>query len=159
MTAPTTAMCTSFKVELPKALHDFTNTTGHEFKCALLKGASSLAGTWDASATNYGSGSGSPSPSNLGTDELANGNGYTTGGATLTNVTPTSTGTTAFWQFSSPSWPGATFTTSGALIYNSTSGNRTVCVESFGGDQTIVGGTFTWTMPVNDAAHALISLP
>ena len=84
----TTAMPTSFKVEILKAVHNFTASTGNTFKIALGKATASLTGTYDASTTSY---------NNLtsNSDEVPNGSGYTTGGNTLTSVTPVADGTTA----------------------------------------------------------------
>lgn len=149
MAAPSTAMCTSFKVELMTGLHNFTNTTGNTFKAALFKAAASVAGTYGAATTNY---------SQLTTDELANGSGYTTGGNTLTNVTPTSSSTTALTDFQDTSWSSATFTTSGMLIYNTSSSNRAVSTHAFGGDQTVSSGTFTVVFPTADASNAILRL-
>jgi len=143
----TTAMCTSFKAEAAQALHNFTNGQ-HVFKMALFKANASIAGTYGAATTNY---------SQMGTDELGTAGGYTAGGATLTNTTPATGGTTAFWSFSSPvQWTSATFTTRGCLIYNSSSGNRSVGVWDFGGDEAIVSGTFTVNMPTNDQNNAIL---
>jgi hypothetical protein len=43
------------------------------------------------------------------------------------------------------------------LLYNSTQSNRAIGVYTFGA-QTITAGTFTLTMPTNDATNALIRL-
>jgi len=80
--AITSAICTSFKVELLKGVHDFTATTGNTFKIALFTSDATLgAGTTAYSTSN----------------EITNSSGtaYTAGGATLTSVTPTSSSTTA----------------------------------------------------------------
>jgi len=82
----TTAMPTSFKVEVLKAVHNFTVTTGNVFKIALLKATAAGSGTYGAATTSY---------TNLTTDELASGSGYTTAGNTLTSVTPHQ-----FWHYS-----------------------------------------------------------
>lgn len=146
----TTAMPTSFKVELFKAVHNFTASTGNTFKIALLKATASGSGTFGASTTSY---------SNLSTDELANGSGYTTGGNTLTSVTPTSDGTTAICDFSDTTWSSATFTTSGALIYNDTAAGDPACaVLSFGGDQQVSSGDFQIQFPAAAAATAIIRI-
>lgn len=146
----TTAMPTSFKVELFKAVHNFTASTGNTFKIALLKATASGSGTFGASTTSY---------SNLSTDELANGSGYTTGGNTLTSVTPTSDGTTAICDFSDTTWSSATFTTCGALIYNDTAAGDPACaVLSFGGDQTVSSGDFQIQFPAAAAATAIIRI-
>lgn len=146
----TTAMPTSFKVELFKAVHNFTASTGNTFKIALLKAASAGSGTFGAATTSY---------SNLSTDELSNGSGYTTGGNTLTSVTPTSDGTTAICDFADTTWSSATFTTCGALIYNDTAAGDPACaVLSFGGDQQVSSGDFQIQFPAAAAATAIIRI-
>ena len=145
----TTAMPTSFKGEVLQALHNFTASTGNTFKIALLKAAAAGTGTFGAATTNY---------SNLSTDELGTGSGYTAGGNTLTNVTPTTSGTTGFTDFADTTWSAATFTTSGALIYNSSASNRAVAVLSFGGDQQVSSGDFQIQFPVAAAATAIIRI-
>jgi len=145
----TTAMPTSFKVELFKATHDFTASTGDTFKIALLKAAASGSGTFGAATTNY---------SNLSTDELGNGSGYTTGGNTLTSITPVADSTTAICDFSDTTWSTATFSTSGALIYNSSASNAACAVLSFGGDQTVSSGDFQVQFPAAAAATAIIRI-
>lgn len=146
----TTAMPTSFKVELFKAVHNFTASTGNTFKIALLKAAASGSGTYGAATTSY---------TNLSTDELANGSGYTTGGNTLVSITPVASSTTAICDFSDTTWSAATFTTSGALIYNDTATGDPACaVLSFGGDQTVSSGDFQIQMPAAAAATAIIRI-
>jgi hypothetical protein len=146
----TTAMPTSFKVEILKAVHNFTASTGNTFKIALLKAAASGSGTFGAATTSY---------SNLSTDELSNGSGYTTGGNTLTSVTPVADGTTAICDFADTTWSAATFTTCGALIYNDTAAGDPACaVLSFGGDQTVSSGDFQIQFPAAAAATAIIRI-
>lgn len=148
----TTALCTSYKVELMKALHDWTASTGNTFKLALFKANALIVGTYGAATTNYSDMTGN-------SDELANTGGYTTGGKTLTNTTPSSTGTTAFTTPSANAiWTSATFTTRGCLCYNSTNSNRAVFVYDFGADEPVVSGTFTVVMPTNDASTGLLRL-
>ncbi len=145
----TTAMPTSFKVEILKAVHDFTASTGDTFKIALLKAAAAGSGTFGAATTNY---------SNLGSDELGSGSGYTTGGNTLVSITPVADGTTAICDFDNTTWSAATFTTSGALIYNDTSSDTAVAVLSFGGDQQVSSGDFQIQFPTAAAATAIIRI-
>ncbi len=146
----TTAMPTSFKVELLKGVHNFTASTGNTFKIALLKAAAAGSGTFGAATTAYG---------NLGSDELGSGSGYTTGGNTLVSVTPVADGTTAICDFTDTTWSAATFTTSGALIYNDTAAGDPACaVLSFGGDQTVSSGDFQIQFPVAAAATAIIRI-
>jgi len=137
-------MCTSFKVELMKAVHNFTTGTGNTFKLALYNNSASFT----AATTAY-----------TATNEVANSGTYTAGGGTLTNVTPTSTSTTAFTDFADLSFTTATITAYGALIYNDTAaGDPTVCVLDFGGAKTSTSGTFTIVFPAADSTNAIIRI-
>ena len=147
----TTAMPTSFKVEILTATHNFTASTGNTFKLALGKAAASLVGTYGAATTNYSNLTGN-------SDELANGSGYTTGGNTLTSVTPTSDGTTAVCDFADTTWTSASFTTSGGIIYNSSASNKACAVLSFGGDQQVSSGDFQIQFPAPTSAAAIIRI-
>jgi hypothetical protein len=112
-------MCTSFKVELMQAVHNFTTGTGNTFKLALYDNSASFT----AATTAY-----------TVTNEVANSGTYAAGGGTLTNVTPTSTSTTAFTDFADLSFTSATITAYGAMIYNdSAAGDPSVCILDFGG--------------------------
>ena len=91
--------------------------------------------------------------------EVANGNGYTTGGNTLVSVTPVASGTTAVCDFADTTWSAATFTTSGALIYNDTAAGDPACaVLSFGGDQQVSSGDFQIQFPAAAASTAIIRI-
>jgi hypothetical protein len=148
----TNAMPTSFKVEILRAVHNFTASTGNTFKIALGKGSATLVGTYGAATTSYDN-----FTSN--SDELANGSGYTTGGNTLVSATPVADGTTAVCDFDNTTWSGATFTTSGAIIYNDTaSGNPACAVLSFGGDQQVTSGDFQIQFPSPAASTAIIRI-
>jgi len=137
-------MCTSFKVELMRAVHNFTTSTGNTFKLALYDNSASFT----AATTAY-----------TVTNEVANSGTYAAGGGTLTNVTPTSTGTTAFTDFADLSFTSATITAFGALIYNDTAaGDPTVCVLDFGGAKTSTSGTFTIIFPTADSTNAIIRI-
>lgn len=147
--ANTQAVCTSFKVEILNGIHAFGTTvvrgatTKDSFKAALFL----VSATINAATTAYSS-----------TGEVT-GTGYTAGGIAVTNATaPTSTGTTAFWT-PSASLVYTTVTLSTAfdcvLIYNSTQGDKAVSAHTFG-SQTVTAGTFTLTMPTNDATNALL---
>jgi hypothetical protein len=137
-------MCTSFKVELMRAVHNFTASTGNTFKLALYDNSASFT----AATTAY-----------TATNEVPNSGSYTAGGGTLTNITPTSTGTTAFTDFADLSFTSATITAFGALIYNDTAaGDPTVCVLDFGGAKTSTAGTFTIIFPTADATNAIIRI-
>lgn len=148
----TTAMPTSFKVEILKAVHNFSNPGGNTFKLALGKAVGSLVGTYDATTTSYDDLTGN-------SDELAGSGGYTTGGGTLNSVTPVADGTTAVCDFDNYTWTNATFTTSGGIIYNDTAaGNPACAILSFGGDQTVSSGDFQIQFPVPAAATAIIRI-
>lgn len=137
-----TTLTTSFKVELMQGLHNFTNGTGNAFKIALYTSTASYGATTTAySAVN----------------EIT-GTGYTAGGNTLTNVTPTSSGTTAFTDFVDTVWTTATFTANGCMIYNSTNANRSVATIAFGSDRTATAGDFTIIFPTADATNAIIRI-
>jgi hypothetical protein len=148
----TTAMPTSFKVEILKAVHNFTASTGNTFKIALGKATASVTGTYGAATTSYTDLTGN-------SDQLPNGSGYATGGNTLTSVTPVADGTTAVCDFADTTWSSATFTTSGAIIYNdSATGDPACAVLSFGGDQQVSSGDFTIQFPAAAAATAIIRI-
>ena len=137
-------MCTSFKVELMQAVHNFTNGTGNTFKLSLYDNSPSFT----AATTAYTS-----------SGEVANSGTYSAGGGTLTNVTPTSSGTTAFTDFADLSFTSATITAYGALIYNdSAAGDPAVCVLDFGGAKTSTNGTFTIIFPTADSTSAIIRI-
>ena len=137
-------MCTSFKVQLMQGVHNFTTGTGNTFKLALYDNSASFT----AATTAY-----------TATNEVANSGTYAAGGGSLTNVTPTSTGTTAFTDFADLSFTSATITAYGALIYNDTAaGDPAVCVLDFGGAKTSTSGTFTIIFPTADATNAIIRI-
>jgi len=136
-------MCTSFKKELLTATHDFTASTGSTFKLALYTNSASFT----AATTAY-----------TATNEVS-GTGYSAGGGTLTNVTPTSSGTTGLTDFDDLTFSTATITARGALIYNDTAaGDPSVVVLDFGGDKTSTAGDFTIVFPTADASNAIIRI-
>ncbi len=93
------------------------------------------------------------------TAEVANGNGYATGGQALAGFAVTLDTNTAVLDFTTdPTWPSASFTARGALIYNSTKANKAVAVLDFGADITATNGTFTVTLPAATAAAGLIRI-
>ena len=98
------------------------------------------------------------------TDEVPTGNGYTAGGVVMTGVTISTQTTgpnagTVYVDFADVSWPGANFTARGALIYNTTQGNKSVAVLDFGSDKIFSSVSNTVTMPANTATTALIRFP
>lgn len=141
-------MCTSFKKELLFGVHDFANGAD-TFNMALYTNSASF----DASTTAY-----------TATNEVS-GTGYSAGGQALTNVDPTTSGTTAFTDFADETWTTATITARGALIYNTTPNtgsitvtNPTVVVLDFGADKTSTAGDFTVIFPTADASNAIIRI-
>ena len=150
--AITSAICNSFKVEILKAEHNFTATTGNTFNLALYTSSATLS----ASTTAYAS-----------TNEITNtsGSAYSAGGAALTiaSSSPTSSGTTAWVDFDNVSWSSASFTANGCMIYNTTTGSGSgttdsVIIVAFGGDKTVSSGTFTVQFPTPDASDAILRI-
>jgi len=138
--AITQSLATSFKVQLLQGTQNFSSNT---FYIALYTSSASL----DSTSTVYT------------TSGEVVGTGYTAGGQALTvSQTPTSSGTVAYISFANSSWNNATFTARGAMIYNQTNGNSTVCVLDFGSDKTVVNGTFTVTFPAAGPTTAIISI-
>lgn len=150
------AMCTSFKGELLIGNHQLgtatltsrtslTSPTTDTIKAALYV----TTGTRGAATTAYSA-----------TDEVAGAN-YSAGGVTVTNATaPSTSGTTAIWTPSANFvWTTVTLATAfdAVLVYNSTQSNKSISVHTFG-SQTVTAGTFTLTMPTNDASNALIRI-
>tara|TARA_R110000803_G_scaffold110212_1_gene178608 strand:- start:337 stop:774 length:438 start_codon:yes stop_codon:yes gene_type:complete len=137
-------MCTSFKQELMVGTHNFTVSTGDTFKLALYTDSAAFT----AATLAYTS-----------INEVGNSGSYSAGGGTLTQVTPTISGTTALTDFADLEFTAATITARGALIYNSSAaGNPTVAVLDFGADKTSTTGTFTIQFPTADASNAIIRI-
>ena len=139
---------TSFKVELPQGIHNFGPTSPDTFKIALYTAIANIGPT-TAVYTTVG--------------EVV-GAGYTAGGNTLTiSVTPVAANNssgipTSYWSFNNTSWSGATFTARGALIYNSTEGNKSVAVLDFGSDKTVSNDIFQIIFPTPDANSAIVRI-
>jgi len=139
---------TSFKVELLQAVHNFGPTSPNTFKIALYTAASNIGPDTTVYTT---------------TDEVV-GTGYTAGGNTLVISTSPTSGSntasipTAFVSFANSSWATASFTARGALIYNSTQGNKSVAVLDFGADKTAANTTFEIVFPTADASSAIVRI-
>jgi len=141
-------MCTSFKQELLTGSHNFTNSSGDTFKLALYDNSASF----NAATTAYTS-----------SNEVSNSGTYAAGGGTLTNVTPTTSGTTALTDFADLTFTSATITARGALIYNTTTGSGsnttdTVVVLDFGSNKASTAGDFQIVFPTADASNAIIRI-
>lgn len=139
----TQAMPSSFKQELLTATHNFTTTTGDVFKIALYTSAATL----DASTTVYTT-----------TNEVPSTGNYVAGGNTLSNITPSLSGTTALTDFADSTFSAATITANGALIYNDTKSDKAVAVLAFGSDKSSTDGDFVIIFPTADAANAIIRI-
>jgi len=144
------AMCSSFKKELLEATHNFA-TGGNAFKLALFAegsgGKSSTTATLGAASTIL-----------VTTGEVASSGSYVTGGAALTKVGATLSGTTGITDFADLSFTTASITAMGALIYNATNGNKAVAVLDFTSNKTATSGTFTIQFPTADASNAIIRI-
>ena len=140
--AITQAMATSFKKELLEAKHNFLASGGNSFKLALYTSSATMSATTTAFTTT----------------NQASGTNYTSGGNALTNVNPTSSGTTGFTDFADLTFGTATITARGCMIYNDTNADRAVAVFDFGGDKTSTAGSFTISFPTADASNAVIRI-
>ena len=138
--AITQAMCTQFKKDVMLGLHDLDSDT---IKIALYTSSATLNATTDTYTTS---------------NEVANGNGYATGGVTLANASVIENGTSGCFDSDNPEWTSATFTARGALIYNDTDGDRAIAVLDFGGDFTVSSGTFRVVFPAQTANNAIIRI-
>lgn len=138
--AITQALCNSFKQEL---LAMTPHTAADVYKIALFTSAATLSKATTAyAATNEVSGA-----------------GYSAGGATLSGFSVTLDTDTAILDWTAdPTWANSTITARGALIYNSSRGNKAVAVLDFGGDITSTNGTFTVALPAPAAATGLIRI-
>lgn len=140
--ALTQAVCSSFKKELLEGVHNFSNVSGDVFKLALYTGGATLG----ASTTAYT------------TSGEITGVGYTAGGVALTNVGVSVSGTVAYLDFDDATWTSATLSAAGALIYNSSQGNKAVAVLNFGGTYSSTSGDFTVSFPAATSSTAVIIL-
>ena len=142
------AATTSFKVELLQAVHNFGPTSPNTFKVALYTAAANIG----------------PATTIYSTTNEVTGTGYTAGGNTLViSVSPTSGNnssniSTAYVSFNNSTWTNATFTCRGALVYNSTQGNKSVAVLDFGSDKTVNNDTFQIIFPTPDANSAIVRI-
>ena len=144
--AITSAICNSFKVEILKAEHNFTASSGNTFNLALYTSSATL----NKSTTAYSS-----------TNEISNtsGSAYSAKGKALTSVTPVLSTDTAVCDFADVSWTSDSFTANGCLIFNdSHSSDAAVCAIAFGSDKTVTSGTFTIQFPTADADNAIIRI-
>lgn len=135
--ALTQTMTTSFKAELPQAVHNLLSNT---IKMALYTSAATLS----ADTTGYAS-----------SNEVV-ASGYTAGGVTLTGVTINTANNVAYISFSNPVF-NAALTARGALIYNATASNKSIAVLDFGADKTSTA-TFTVMLPANTSSSSVLRI-
>ena len=140
--AITSILTTSFKKELLEAVHNFSASGGNSFKLALYTSSATLGATTTAFTTTGQS----------------SGTNYTSGGSALTNIAPTSSGTTGFCDFSDLTFSTATVTARGCMIYNDTNSDKSVATIDFGGDKTSTAGDFTIVFPAAAASTAIIRI-
>ena len=140
--AITSTLTTSFKKELLEGTHNFAASGGNSFKLALYTSSATLGATTTAFTTTGQS----------------SGTNYTSGGAALTNVAPTSSGTTGFTDFSDLTFGTATVTARGCMIYNDTNSDKSVATIDFGGDKTSTAGDFTIVFPAAAESTAIIRI-
>tara|TARA_Y100000114_G_scaffold118283_1_gene112773 strand:- start:1428 stop:1856 length:429 start_codon:yes stop_codon:yes gene_type:complete len=140
--AITSTLTTSFKKELLEAVHNFSASGGNSFKLALYTSSATLGATTTAFTTTGQS----------------SGTNYTSGGAALTNVAPTSSGTTGFCDFNDLTFSTASVTARGCMIYNDTNSDKSVATIDFGGDKTSTAGDFTIVFPAAAASTAIIRI-
>lgn len=135
-------MCTSFKAEVAQGLHNFTRSTGDVFYLALYTANATLgADTTVYTASNE-----------------ASGTNYSAGGIALTNITPLAANGTGYWSFDDATFSNVTLTCAGALIYNSTNGNRAVCVLNFGQTITKTASNLVVTFPPMGATDSVLRI-
>lgn len=125
--AITSAICNSYKKEIMEGVHSSSDV----YKIALFTNSASL----DGSTSAYSS-----------SNEVV-GDGYSSGGAVLTNFSSGLSGSTAYITFADVVFSNATITARGCLIYNSSKSNKAVAVFSFGTDIQSVNGSFTIDFP------------
>jgi len=140
------AMCTLFKKDV---LLGDQHLDSDNIYIALYTSSATLSASTDGYITS---------------NEVANGNGYTTGGNALASKTVEENGTSGVFDAADPEWTSATFTARGALIYNKTLGDASsnargaIAVLDFGGDFTVAGGTFKVVFPANTASNAIVRI-
>jgi len=136
-------VCNTFKSEILGAVHDFDSGSGQVFKLALYSSAATL----NATTTVYSS-----------SNEVGNTGQYSAGGGVLASQQVSLDGSVAIVDFADLSFTGVTLTARGALIYNTSASNKSVCVLDFGGDKTATSGTFTIQFPADTTSAAILRI-
>ena len=145
MAITTNAITNSFKEDLLQGVQTFVAGGGDTFKLALYDSSASIG----ADTTSYAVGI---------SGQVGDTGQYSAGGGALVNALVSLNGTTAFVDFDDLSFTGVTLTARGALLYNTSETNKSVCVLDFGGDKTATAGTFTIQFPAANDTQAIIRI-
>jgi hypothetical protein len=138
--AITSAIANEYKKGILNGLH----LSSHTYKMALYV----VAATIDGSNNAY-----------VATNEVANGNGYATGGANMAGFSVALSANTAVLTFNNQVWANANFAAGGCMIYNSNlANNNMVACFTFGNNIVASGGNFTVQMPTADANNGLVRI-
>ena len=141
--AITQAVANSFKSEILQGIHDL-ESGGDSFKLALYTSVATLS----SATTSYTTSS-----------EVAASGEYVAGGGVLqSQQVSLATGGVAIVDFADLSFTGVTLTARGALIYNDTEADKSVCVLDFGADKTATSGTFTIQFPQFNSSSAILRI-
>jgi hypothetical protein len=127
-------LATSYKQQVFNGEHHLADT----YKIALYTSAATLSSTTTVYTT---------------TGEVS-GTGYTAGGQSLVNVALATAAPAVGFTCDDITWPAASITARGAMIYNATNGNKCVCVIDFGSDRTSTDGAFV--ADINNAAGIFV---
>lgn len=140
----TQCICNSFREELFQGVHNFSAVGGDVFKIALYYDTAQLGAT-----TTVYTASG---------EVLAT--GYDTGGQVLSGqsitVAQPLTGPQTYITFDNAQWSSPDLVARGAVIYNSSQGNKAVLVLDFGFDISATDGVFIVKFPVAAPNTALM---
>ena len=151
--AITQAICTSFKVELLTGTHNLTNGA-NTIKAALFTSSATLS----AATTAYTAPSDATADPTNTHEVTTTSTNYPGGGEALTNVTPTSSSTTAIADFNNLTFSNVSLTARGCLLYNTSASNKALIVLDFGADKTATTGDFTIQFPTADTSNAIIRI-
>ena len=141
--AITTGVNNQFKSEVMLAEHNLQSNT---LKVILVSSSQNVS-------------AGGPNTYASVTSQLANGNGYTTGGETLATVSVSTVDSSGVVDFADVSWSSATFSANGCIIYNDSHSSKSIiAVYAFGGEKSATNGEFKLVVPAATSASAVIRL-
>ena len=133
--------CTVFKFNMLSGAEDFNSPSPYVYKIALYNAVATLNSETTAYTTQ---------------DEIT-GTGYTAGGKVLfPTIGSDPSNNWAYVTFANVTWSPASFTTSGALIYNATT-NASVAVLNFGGEKS-ASSSFTIEFPAATSTTAVLRI-